>query len=367
MIFQKPRKLPHGKELIRTENFTLIYLGSGNLHYSYLSDKGLVYGHINLKKLPLRIIPILAIAGATLAYLFLSYPTTAMIEPEKHSKLVSGMPSLPSEEDQDKEAKNADEDYLKKTEEQRLSIIKGTSSSGIRLKTYYVKPGESLEEIAARFRTTPQIIAMHSKIQINSDLFDGQVLTVPEKQGILYKLKSGDTLAKVASTYKVSIEEVLLENHLEDPDLFPVGQKLFLPGAVLPDPPPIWYKPVASGVITSGFGWRTFPRFQFHEAWDLKANYEPVKAARSGKVIYSGWMGGYGNVVIIEHTSELKTLYAHNSKLFVREGEYVLGGKVISRSGCTGYCFGAHLHFEVIKNGTSVNPKTYIKGFYPSK
>ncbi|MCB1178811.1 MAG: peptidoglycan DD-metalloendopeptidase family protein [Leptospiraceae bacterium] len=367
MIFQKPRKLPYGKEIFRTKNFTLIYLGAGNLHYSYLSDKGLTYGHVNLKKLPIKILPVIAIIGLTALYLFLSYPTSAMIEP-KNPKLVSGMPE--TEEEKDNKAKHADDEYLKKTEEQKQAILKSPSSdssTGIKLKTYYVREGESLEEIAARFRTTPKIIAMHSKIKKSAVLVEGQKLIVPEKQGILYKLKSGDSLAKVASTYKVSIDDVMTENSLDNPDLLPMGRKLFLPGAVLPDPPPIWFKPVSSGIITSGFGWRTFPRYQFHEAWDLKAQYEPVKAARSGKVIFSGWMGGYGNVVIIEHTSELKTLYAHNSKLFVREGEYILGGKVISRSGCTGYCFGAHLHFEVIKNGASVNPKTYIKGFYTAK
>nr|HNI26208.1 M23 family metallopeptidase [Leptospiraceae bacterium] len=64
-------------------------------------------------------------------------------------------------------------------------------------------------------------------------------------------------------------------------------------------------------------------------------------------------------------TKELKSLYAHNSRIIVKEGEYIQGGKQISVSGCTGYCFGAHLHLEIIKNGVSVNPKDYIKGYYP--
>ena len=148
--------------------------------------------------------------------------------------------------------------------------------------------------------------------------------------------------------------------------MFKVGQKIFLPGAEVPEPPPIWVAPVSSRVITSGFGWRNYPREQFHQAWDLKANYETVYAARSGKVTYSGWLGGYGNAIIIEHTKEIKTLYGHNSKLLVREGEYIQGGKPISRSGCTGYCFGPHLHFEVIRNGENIDPKHYFKpmGFY---
>jgi LysM repeat protein len=362
-MFQKPRKLAHGREILRTENFTLIYLGAGNLHYSYATKKRLIYGHFNLKRIHFKLIPIFAVSIAVITYLFFSPPTDSMPESEFPIQTIT---PKEIEENKDKEAKKGDENYLKQTEEQKQAILKSRSDTGtIRLKTYYVQPGETIEEIAARFRSTPEMIANHSKIRVDSVLAAGQPLTVPEKQGLLYKFKSGDTLAKIASTYKVSIDEVLEENNIEGVDFFSIGQKLFLPGAVLPDPPPVWYKPVASGVITSGFGWRTFPRFQFHEAWDLKANYEPVRAARSGKVIYSGWMGGYGNCIIIEHTAELKSLYAHNSKLFVREGEYVQGGKVISRSGCTGYCFGAHLHFEIIRNGVSVNPKMYIKGFYP--
>lgn len=363
-MFQKPRKLAHGKEILRTENFTLIYLGSGNVHYSYATKKKLVYGHFNLKRLHFKLIPLLAVTLATSVYLFFSPSTNASMENPEFP--IRELTQVETEEDKDKEAKKADEAYLQRTEEQKQAILKGIAETGtIRLKTYYVQPGETIEEIAARFRSTPEMIANHSKIRVDTVLAAGQALTVPEKQGMLYKFKAGDTLAKIASMYKVSIDDVLSENNIEEADFFSVGQKLFLPGAVLPDPPPVWYKPVASGVITSGFGWRTFPRFQFHEAWDLKANYEPVKAARSGRVLFSGWMGGYGNCVIIEHTAELKTLYAHNSKLFVREGEYVQGGKVITRSGCSGYCFGAHLHFEIIRNGVSVNPKMYIKGFYP--
>ena len=83
-------------------------------------------------------------------------------------------------------------------------------------------------------------------------------------------------------------------------------------------------------------------------AIDLRANYEPVYSARKGRVIYSGWMGGYGNVVMIQHDDSYQSLYAHNSRLYVRSGDYISGGKVISKSGCTGYCFGPHLHFEII-------------------
>ncbi|MCX8000263.1 MAG: LysM peptidoglycan-binding domain-containing protein, partial [Leptospiraceae bacterium] len=247
-MFKKPRKLPHGKELLRTENFTLIYLGAGHLHYSYVFSNRLIYGHIDLRQIHLKLLPLFALIFSTFLYLFLT-STEAVIQEKQRNNLSIKL----IEEEQDKKAKQADDEYLRKTEEQKKAIL--TESSGaIRLRNYYVQPGETLEEIAARFRTTPETIAKHSKINPNETLSVGQILTVPEKQGLLYKFRKGDTLAKIASTYKVSIEDVIRENNLENPDFFSAGQKIFLPNAVLPEPPPISYKPVEAGIITSGYG-----------------------------------------------------------------------------------------------------------------
>lgn len=355
MIFQKPRKLPHGKEILRTERFTLIYLGSGNLHYSYVSKKGLVYGDVDLKKNQFKIIPLFTIATLLTSYLvFGSNPTPAMMQVEVLNE------EIEENDAKDILAKHADENYLKQTEQQKLAILK--EKQKVKNITFKVGDDDTLASIANRFNVTPESIREASGLKPDDKIIPGLVLNIPNRRGLLYKFKNGDTLAKVASLYKVSIDEVLEENKLEDGDVFLPGQKIFLPGAIIPDPVPVWYPPVASNVVTSGFGWRSYPRYQYHDALDIKAYYEPVRAARSGKVFYSGWMGGYGNVVIIEHANDYKTLYAHNSKLYVREGDYVQGGKVISRSGCTGYCFGAHLHFEVIKNDKTVNPATFIKG-----
>lgn len=365
MIFQKPRKLPHGRELLRTNHFSLIYLGGGTLHYSYVTKKKLIYGNIELNQNRYKIIPLLLLTIIISSSLFImSNPSKAVNHPDSDELIIFSDEEAVEEDERDVRAKKGDDKFLEETEEKKKNLLKVDRNTP-KFKSYYAHSGETIEEIAARYKVSPDIISKKSNHPITAPLKDKQIVFIPEKPGILYKFKLGDTLASIASFYKVSIDDIIRENELDGPDIFSVGQKIFLPGAVIPDPPPVWFRPVPSGVITSGYGWRTYPRTQFHEAWDLKASYEPVFAARSGRVIYSGWMGGYGNVVILEHTSELKTLYAHNSRLYVREGEYVQGGKPISKSGCTGFCFGAHLHFEVIKNGNSVNPKTYIKGFYP--
>ncbi|HML32375.1 murein hydrolase activator EnvC family protein [Sporomusa sphaeroides] len=120
----------------------------------------------------------------------------------------------------------------------------------------------------------------------------------------------------------------------------------------------------ASGPITSPFGWRTHPIFgtqRFHSGIDIGADYgDAIAAADSGTVIFSGWMGGYGKAVIIDHGGGISTLYAHNSELLVEEGYRVYKGQTISRCGSTGYSTGPHLHFEVRENGSPVSPMGYL-------
>ena len=126
-------------------------------------------------------------------------------------------------------------------------------------------------------------------------------------------------------------------------------------------------KPI-QGRITSPFGWRTHPIFNsrsFHSGIDIGGpNYGEIRASNSGKVIYSGWYGGYGKVVIIEHGlvngKPITTLYAHMSTILVSNGQKVTKGQVIGKEGTTGYSTGPHCHFEVRVNGQPNNPLNYI-------
>lgn len=119
-------------------------------------------------------------------------------------------------------------------------------------------------------------------------------------------------------------------------------------------------KPV-SGVITSRFGSRESIRSSGHSGLDIGApKGTKIKAAASGTVIFAGYSGGYGNVVKISHGSGIKTYYAHCSKLYVKKGEQVSAGDAIAAVGSTGNSTGNHLHFEVVKNGTSLNPQNYL-------
>jgi len=113
-----------------------------------------------------------------------------------------------------------------------------------------------------------------------------------------------------------------------------------------------------SGPVTSPFGMRWG---RMHTGIDIGVPYgTPIRAAASGQVIYAGWMDGYGNLVFIDHGRGISTGYAHQSSIAVSNGQAVTQGQVVGYVGCTGHCFGPHLHFEVRVNGTPVDPLGYL-------
>ena len=121
-------------------------------------------------------------------------------------------------------------------------------------------------------------------------------------------------------------------------------------------------KPV-SGIITSRYGSRQGTEIvsSNHTGIDIGAPYgTDIVAAAPGKVTYSGWMGGYGNLIIITHDNGIQTYYGHCSKLYAKVGDEVEAGDLIAAVGSTGNSTGNHLHFEIRKNGSPLNPQRYI-------
>lgn len=125
-----------------------------------------------------------------------------------------------------------------------------------------------------------------------------------------------------------------------------------------------WFRSPLSGPISSPFGWRHHPILgtsRLHAGIDFAVDYgTPIAAAAQGIVIFSGWYGGYGNAVILDHGGDLTTLYAHTSELLVREGESIRAGQIIATVGSTGLSTGPHLHFEVREKGEPVDPMNYL-------
>ena len=125
--------------------------------------------------------------------------------------------------------------------------------------------------------------------------------------------------------------------------------------------PSLW---PANGRITSGFADRTDPingGYEYHKGIDISVGTgSPVYATAGGKVVISKYSSSYGYYVVIDHGNEYKTLYAHNSELLVKVGDYVEAGQQIARSGATGNVTGPHVHYEVIENGVNVDPRDFM-------
>jgi murein DD-endopeptidase MepM/ murein hydrolase activator NlpD len=119
------------------------------------------------------------------------------------------------------------------------------------------------------------------------------------------------------------------------------------------------------GTITSGYGHRENPftgeNVETHKGLDIRANYgDAVKCTANGEVVFAGSRGGYGNCIVIKHGNGFETYYGHLSKILVKVGEDVSAGSNIGKVGSTGRSTGPHLHYEVHKNGKTINPRSFL-------
>jgi murein DD-endopeptidase MepM/ murein hydrolase activator NlpD len=113
-----------------------------------------------------------------------------------------------------------------------------------------------------------------------------------------------------------------------------------------------------SGTVTSGYGYRWG---RMHTGIDIDGTTgQPIRASKDGTVISAGYMNGYGNTTVVEHSGGISTLYAHQSGFAATPGSRVSQGQVIGYVGCTGNCYGDHLHFEVRVNGSPDDPMKYL-------
>ncbi|MFC4337329.1 M23 family metallopeptidase [Salininema proteolyticum] len=120
-----------------------------------------------------------------------------------------------------------------------------------------------------------------------------------------------------------------------------------------------WVPPLDRIMITSQFG----PRWgTAHNGVDFDAQTgDPVYAIYPGRIVTSGWEGGFGNLVVVDHGDGLQTYYAHNSELIVSPGQWVDAGQQIAKAGNTGFSLGSHVHLEVHQNGSPVEPLSFLQ------
>jgi murein DD-endopeptidase MepM/ murein hydrolase activator NlpD len=199
-----------------------------------------------------------------------------------------------------------------------------------------------------------------------------------ELVGRWYVVAAGDTVSAIASRHGVAQDDIIELNGLVDPDHLEVGQRLFLYGVEevvrrLPKksgaptiPPksggselPALAWPMTEGVVSSGFGERWG---RPHKGIDIAApEGTPIYAAADGEVVFAEASdGGYGKLVIIEHPGGCLTVYAHNSRILVDEGQTVRQGAPIAEVGSTGRSTGPHLHFEIRIDANAVDPLIHL-------
>jgi len=244
----------------------------------------------------------------------------------------------------------------------------------VKFQEYKVKNGDNIWKIAKRFGLDFYTILSVNRLRDANYLKPGQRIRIPNQRGVLHKVKPGETLEDISLMYDVSIARIVGANGITDPNQIHAGAELFIPGANLTYSKqreiaassnilPTFIKP-AYGRISSGFGYRIHPvyrRRMFHAGIDIAARYgSTVYAARSGRVKYAGWLGGYGKVVVIDHRDGYETRYAHCSSILVRKGQWVRQGQPIARVGRSGVTTGTHLHFEIRRNGKPVNPMKFL-------
>lgn len=363
-MYNRRFKNKQGRRIFELKGrFSLMHLGGGTFVYSFPGRYYPIVGRVELWRKKYR--------HRGLSFLIASAFVTLGIGIVSNAGTADPIASAEELERLESEGKIKPEELEARSEKIKSQLygvendhqIKRTGK--VKIIEYTVKNGDTLSSIALRKHVPASVIAASSGIKIGTVLKTGMKIQIPDRPGLYYKFKKGDTLAAVAQHYSVDIDKVIRDNpEVSDLDMLEPGNRLFLPNAKIPAPPIRWMRPLVGGRFTSRFGWRRHPMLSkrhFHTGIDIGVYRKRVRAVRNGQVLYAGWLGSYGKAIVIRHESGFKSLYAHLSSVKVRRGQYVKMGQGIGITGNTGRSTGPHLHFEIIKNGRPVNPRRYVR------
>lgn len=281
------------------------------------------------------------------------------------------------------------------------TVLASTTPTNFRIFEYTVQPGDKLEDLAKKYSISKETIKDSNRDKIDyyqENLKPGDVLYIPEINGVLYKAKSGDTVSWILSQVKNGDQfEVLEINQISDSNkVLAQDFRVLIPGGNLPAPPPPIPGPsyyisapyTSASVLTdvqvqalnglnfvdplshpscAGYGWsRGFSGW--HDGADLtKGGGCPIRAIGAGTVTTAGWGNyGEGHHVVIDHGSGIKSYYYHSDgNIWVRAGDQVYAGQEIMNMGCTGNCTGTHLHLTIKVNGYAIDPAPYVPYWRP--
>ncbi len=269
---------------------------------------------------------------------------------------------------------------------------------------YQVVEGDTVSSIAAAAGISPEYIVANNAEIVNFDVLTlGQLILIPAGDGILHPVRYGETLSDIADRYGVTIDDIagFAPNLINEPDDITETQLVYVPGGALPvftNDPVAELAPVAgvsegedssspgsaasdsesSGGIVAG-GPSSGAGLIWPVAGPISSYYgaghplgididgfnlggAAIASSTSGTVVFAGGNAccSYGLYVVVVSADGIETLYAHLSSISVSPGEEVVQGQQLGVIGATGYSTGVHLHFEVIDNGSRVNPLSYL-------
>lgn len=260
--------------------------------------------------------------------------------------------------------------------------------------TYVVQAGDTVWDIGARLNVGMYSVLWSNDLSEDDVVRPGQELHIPPVPGVAYLVKPTDTLDGIAARFKVDPITVVDANGLRPGEPLPADRWIVVPGGELPivvrpeapvirpalpsqrpvapapprvapavRPAPAPAVPSAPAVATGRLQWPTRGSITtYYSGWhpgiDIAAPFgTPISVSDAGRVVYAGWdRNGYGNRIIVNHGNGFTTTYNHLSAFLVQVGQSVSKGQVIARMGSTGNSTGPHLHFEILRNGGYVNP-----------
>jgi murein DD-endopeptidase MepM/ murein hydrolase activator NlpD len=266
-----------------------------------------------------------------------------------------------------------DTDYLNEAGSIQ-SVLATSRTRDFEVITYVVQKGDTINSIAEQFGVSTDTIRWENNIS-GDYLKIGQELRILPMNGVIHVVAAGDTIDKIAAKYQASKQDIFDINWLESESL-KVGQKLLVPDGRKPQPKPIakpivavtpiiqpgvdvvgsgsFVRPCACGSVTNSFS-------NWHGGVDIASTPGcTIVAADRGTVTMARWAGNGGLQIMINHGNGFVTLYAHNSALYVSEGQTVERGQPIGFMGRTGHATGIHLHFGLFYNNVCINPRSYV-------
>ena len=243
--------------------------------------------------------------------------------------------------------------------------------SSDQISLYMVQEGDTLSQVAEMFSVSVNTIVWANQLSGSTDIHPGETLLILPISGIQHTVEKGETLQSIAKKYGGDADEMRAYNGLTPESVLAVGTTVTIPGGEMSAPKHSTHsssgsslteplrptKIVANTSAVSGYFINPLPGgiktqgLHGYNAVDIGAPVgTPIRAAAAGRVIVArvgGWNGGYGSYVVIDHPNGTQTLYAHQSKVVVWQGQSVVQGQVIGYVGSTGKSTGPHLHFEV--------------------